>query len=74
MIGTELIATIIGPTIFLIVVLLIPWLDRSTSRSLASRAGLLWSTTVIIGAIIALTAFGQITTMIKQAAAPAVAA
>jgi ubiquinol-cytochrome c reductase cytochrome b subunit len=70
-IGTELIATIIGPTLFLIVVLLIPWLDRSTSRSLASRAGLLWSATVIICAIVALTAFGQITTMIKQAAAPA---
>ncbi|MBV9718888.1 MAG: cytochrome b N-terminal domain-containing protein [Candidatus Eremiobacteraeota bacterium] len=69
-IGTELIATIVGPTLFLIVVLLIPWLDRSRSRSLASRAGLLWSTTVIIVGIVALTAFGQITTMIKQAAAP----
>jgi ubiquinol-cytochrome c reductase cytochrome b subunit len=69
--GTELIATIVGPTLFLIVVLLIPWLDRSKSRSLASRGGLLWSATVIICGIVALTAFGQITTMIKQAAAPA---
>lgn len=70
-IGTELIATIIVPTIFLIVVLLIPWLDRSRSRSMASRAGLLWATTIVVCGILGLTAFGQITTMIKQAAAPA---
>jgi|HubBroStandDraft_4_1064222.scaffolds.fasta_scaffold00002_64 ubiquinol-cytochrome c reductase cytochrome b subunit len=70
-IGTELIATIVGPTLFLVVVLLIPWLDRSKGRSFASRSGLLWITTVVIVGIIALTAYGQITTMIKQAAAPA---
>ncbi len=70
-IGTELIATIVGPTIFLIVILLIPWIDRSRTRSFGARSGLLWSTAIVIGAIIALTAYGQITTMIKQAAAPA---
>ena len=70
-IGTELIATIIVPTLFLIVILLIPWLDRSTGRGFASRAGLLWSTAIVVCIIVALTAYGQITTMIKQAAAPA---
>jgi ubiquinol-cytochrome c reductase cytochrome b subunit len=70
-IGTELIATIIVPTLFLIVILLLPWLDRSTVRSFASRSGLLWSTTIVVCIIVVLTAFGQITTMIKQAAAPA---
>ena len=70
-IGTELIATIIVPTIFLIVVLLIPWLDRSRSRSMASRAGLLWTAAIVVCGIVGLTAFGQITTMMKQAAAPA---
>ncbi len=69
-IGTELIATIIVPTLFLIVILLLPWLDRSTGRSLGSRSLLLWSATVIVCGIIGLTAYGQITTMIKQAAAP----
>ncbi|HET6276178.1 MAG TPA: cytochrome b N-terminal domain-containing protein [Candidatus Cybelea sp.] len=69
-IGTELIATIVGPTIFLLVVLLIPWIDRSKSRSFASRSGLLWTATLVIVGIVALTAYGQITTMIKQAAAP----
>jgi ubiquinol-cytochrome c reductase cytochrome b subunit len=68
--GTELIATIVGPTLFLIVVLLIPWLDRSTTRSFRSRSGLLWSTTIVICGIVALTIYGQVTTMIKQASAP----
>ena len=69
-IGTELIATIIVPTLFLLVVLLIPWLDRSTTRSFGARSGLLWSTTVVIGVIVGLRSTRQITTMIKQAAAP----
>ncbi|HMF28372.1 MAG TPA: cytochrome c, partial [Candidatus Cybelea sp.] len=70
-IGTELIATIIVPTIFLVIVLLLPWLDRSRSRSLASRSGLLWGTTVVVAAIVVLSIYGQVTTMMKQAAAPA---
>jgi ubiquinol-cytochrome c reductase cytochrome b subunit len=69
--GTELIATIVGPTIALLVVLLLPWIERSRSRSMASRAGLLWITAIALIAIASLTAYGQITTMIKQAAAPA---
>jgi len=70
-ISLELIATIIVPTLFLLVVLLIPWLDRSTTRSFGSRSGLLWATTVVVGLIVVLTVYGQVTTMIKQAAAPA---
>jgi ubiquinol-cytochrome c reductase cytochrome b subunit len=70
-IGTELIATIIGPTLFLLVVLLLPWLDRSRTRSFAGRTGLLWTTAIVIVGIVALTTFGQLTTMAKQAAAPA---
>jgi len=69
--GTELIATIIVPTIFLIVVLLLPWLDRSTTRSFAARAGLLWSATIVVCGIVGLSIFGQVTTMIKQGSAPA---
>jgi ubiquinol-cytochrome c reductase cytochrome b subunit len=70
-IGTELIATIVAPTLFLIVVLLLPWIDRSTTRSFAARTGLLWVTTIVIVGIVALSIYGQVTTMIKQAAAPA---
>lgn len=70
-ISLELIATIIVPTIFLLIVLLIPWLDHSRTRGFAGRAGLLWGTTLVVCVIVALTVFGQVTTMIKQAAAPA---
>ncbi|MFZ0031170.1 MAG: cytochrome b N-terminal domain-containing protein [Candidatus Cybelea sp.] len=70
-IGTELIATIIVPTLFLLVVLLLPWLDRSTTRSFGARSGLLWSTTVVVLVIVCLSVYGQVSTMIKQAAAPA---
>jgi ubiquinol-cytochrome c reductase cytochrome b subunit len=69
-IGTELIATIIVPTLFLLVVLLLPWLDRSRGRSFRGRSGLLWSTTILVCGIVVLTVYGQVTTMITQAAAP----
>jgi ubiquinol-cytochrome c reductase cytochrome b subunit len=70
-ISLELIATIVVPTLFLLVILLLPWIDRSTTRSFAARAGVLWSATIVVGVIIALTIFAQVTTMAKQAAAPA---
>jgi len=70
-IGTELIATIIGPTLFLLVVLLLPWLDRSRTRSFAARSGLIWTAVIVICGIAVLSVYGQVTTMIKQAAAPA---
>jgi ubiquinol-cytochrome c reductase cytochrome b subunit len=69
-ISLELIATIIVPTIFLLIVLLLPWLDRSRSRGFAGRAGLLWGTTIVVCTIIGLSIYAQVTTMIKQAAAP----
>lgn len=70
-IGTELIATIIVPTLFLFVVLLLPWLDRSRSRSMAARSGILLTTTIVVCGIVGLSIFAQVTTMAKQAAAPA---
>jgi ubiquinol-cytochrome c reductase cytochrome b subunit len=70
-IGTELIATIVVPTLFLVVVLLLPWLDRSRTRSFAARSGILWTTTIVVCTIVGLSIFAQVTTMAKQAAAPA---
>ncbi len=69
-ISLELIATIIVPTLFLLVVLFIPWIDRSTTRRFGSRAGLLWATTIIVLGIVTLSIYAQVTTMTKQAAAP----
>jgi ubiquinol-cytochrome c reductase cytochrome b subunit len=69
-IGTELIATIVVPTLFLLVVLLLPWLDRSKTRSFAARGRILWTTAIVVGVIVGLSIFGQLETMAKQAAAP----
>ncbi len=69
-IPTELFSTIIIPTIFLLVVLALPWIDRSTVRSFSSRAGVLWGTTIMIIAIVGLSIFAQLQTMAKQAAGP----
>ncbi len=57
----ELFAAIIIPTIGGIIVLLLPWLDRSTTRSFASRAGILWTTLVVIVCIVALSFYAQST-------------
>jgi ubiquinol-cytochrome c reductase cytochrome b subunit len=70
-IGTELIATIVVPTLFLVVVLLLPWLDRSRTRSFAARSGILWTTALAVCVIVGLSIYAQVTTMAKQAAAPA---
>ncbi|HTA37918.1 MAG TPA: cytochrome b N-terminal domain-containing protein, partial [Candidatus Acidoferrales bacterium] len=69
-ISTELLSTIVVPTIFLLVVLAIPWLDRSTTRSFSSRRGILWGATLVIAIIVGLSIFAQVQTMAKQAAAP----
>jgi ubiquinol-cytochrome c reductase cytochrome b subunit len=69
-ISMELIATIVVPTLFLIVVLLIPWIDRSTTRSFSARGGILWGATIVVLVIAGLTIYAQAAVMAKQAAAP----
>ena len=66
----DTLATIYIPTLFLIVVLLVPWLDRSISRSFGSRKPILWATALIVTMIVGLTIYSQINIMQKQAAAP----
>jgi ubiquinol-cytochrome c reductase cytochrome b subunit len=50
----ELLAAIIVPTIGIIIVLLLPWLDRSTTRTLGVRGWVLWPTTLVIMVIVGL--------------------
>lgn len=66
----ELLATIVVPTLFLIIVLILPWLDRSTTRNLASRAGVLWGTFIAVVVIIGLSFYSQISIKGKEALAP----
>ncbi len=66
----ELLAAIIVPTVGLIIVLILPWLDRSTTRSFSSRAGILWTTTIVVLAIIGLSFYAQAGIQAKIAAGP----
>jgi ubiquinol-cytochrome c reductase cytochrome b subunit len=66
----ELLAAIIVPTIALVVVLLLPWLDRSTTRTFSARRAILWTTTIVVIALIALSVYAQLGIMQKQAAGP----
>jgi ubiquinol-cytochrome c reductase cytochrome b subunit len=66
----EMLAAIVVPTIGLLIVLLLPWLDRSTTRSFASRGKILWSTFLTIVAIIGLSIYAQVGIQAKEAAGP----
>jgi ubiquinol-cytochrome c reductase cytochrome b subunit len=66
----EMLAAIVVPTIGLLIVLLLPWLDRSITRSFASRGTVLWSTFIVIVAIVGLTIYAQLGIQAKEAAAP----
>jgi ubiquinol-cytochrome c reductase cytochrome b subunit len=69
-ISMELVATIVVPTLFLLLVLAIPWIDRSTTRSFASRKGILWGAALAVIAIVFLSVYAQAQVLAKQAAAP----
>ena len=66
----ELLAAIIVPTIGIIVVLLLPWIDRSITRSFKARSGIIWTTLVILVAIVGLSIYAQVGIQAKQAAGP----
>lgn len=66
----ELLATIVVPTLFVLIVLILPWLDRSTTRNLASRSGVLWGTFIAIVAIVGLSIYSQVSIKGKEALAP----
>ena len=65
----ELVGTIVIPTLVVIVLLLLPWLDRSTLRTFASRLPIIWATTLVVIIIVALSLYSQISIQKKQAAA-----
>ncbi|MGR4065515.1 MAG: cytochrome b N-terminal domain-containing protein [Vulcanimicrobiaceae bacterium] len=69
-VSLELVATIIVPTLFLLVVLALPWLDRSLTRSLSARAGILWAAFFVVAAIFGLSIYSQVGIQAKEAAGP----
>jgi ubiquinol-cytochrome c reductase cytochrome b subunit len=66
----ELLAAIIVPTLGLVIVLILPWLDRSTTRSFAARKMILWPAFIIVVTVVCLSIYAQLGIMAKQAAGP----
>jgi ubiquinol-cytochrome c reductase cytochrome b subunit len=66
----ELLAAIIVPTIGILVVFALPWLDRSITRSFSARQWILLPAFLVIAAIVGLTIYAQIGIVQKEAAAP----
>jgi mono/diheme cytochrome c family protein len=66
----ELLAAIVIPTILLVLLLGLPWLDRATTRAFRSRGPILWATFISFAVIIALTFYAQSGIQAKEAAGP----
>lgn len=69
----DLVATIIVPTLFLILLILLPWLDRSDSRLASTRKGMLSAIMLVVGVIVGLSIYSQFAIMGQQAAEAAAA-
>ncbi len=69
----DLVATIIVPSIFALIVLLLPWIDRSRSRLASDRKGMLTAITLVVAVIVGLSVYSQISIQANQAAAAAAA-
>ena len=65
----EVVGAIIIPGIATVILLLLPWIDRSTTRMVGSRKPIMWLLGVSLLIIWALTVWSQLSIMAKQAAA-----
>ncbi|MDQ6930311.1 MAG: cytochrome b N-terminal domain-containing protein [Candidatus Eremiobacteraeota bacterium] len=74
----ELVGTIVVPTLAIVALILLPWLDRSTTRSASARSTVLWVVFIAILGVVGLSIQSQILIVGKQqlaaAAGPAPAA
>ncbi len=66
----EIVGALIIPGIATLILFLLPWIDRSTTRTPGSRAGILLTTVVSLAIILGLTFWSQASIVAKQAAAP----
>jgi len=66
----EVVGAIVIPGIATLIILLLPWIDRSTTRLLGNRKFILWLLGCSLAVMWALTVYAQTTVMSKQAAGP----
>ncbi|HEY8313430.1 MAG TPA: cytochrome b N-terminal domain-containing protein [Candidatus Baltobacteraceae bacterium] len=70
----EIVGALVIPGIATLILFLLPWIDRSTTRVMGSRQPILWMLTVSMVIILGLTFWSQAGIVAKQAAQPAAAA
>jgi ubiquinol-cytochrome c reductase cytochrome b subunit len=66
----EIVGALIIPGIATVILLLLPWIDRSTTRMVGNRKPIMWLLGVSLAVMWGLTLYAQMTVMTKQAAAP----
>ncbi len=66
----EIVGAIIIPGIATTILVLLPWIDRSTTRTFGSRKPILWMLTVSMAIILGLTFWSQAGIQAKEAASP----
>ncbi|MDQ2872837.1 MAG: cytochrome b N-terminal domain-containing protein, partial [Candidatus Eremiobacteraeota bacterium] len=69
----EIVGAIIIPGVATLILFVLPWLDRSTTRVTGSRKPILWLLTVSMAVILGLTFWSQAGIVAKQAAAASIA-
>lgn len=66
----EIVGALIIPGIATVILLLLPWIDRATTRVVGNRKPIMWLLGCSLAIMWALTLYAQTTVMSKQAAAP----
>ncbi|MHB8364283.1 MAG: cytochrome b N-terminal domain-containing protein [Vulcanimicrobiaceae bacterium] len=66
----EILGALVVPGIATLILFLLPWIDRSTTRALGSRKPILWMLAVSLAIIWGLSIWSQLGIMQKQAAGP----
>ena len=66
----EVVGAIVIPGIATTLILLMPWLDRSTTRTFGSRKPIMWLVAVSLAVMWGLTIWSQVSIMQKEAAGP----
>lgn len=66
----EMVGALIIPGVATVILLLLPWIDRSTTRMVGNRKPIMWLLACSLAIMWALTLYAQTTVMSKQAAAP----
>jgi ubiquinol-cytochrome c reductase cytochrome b subunit len=66
----EIVGALVIPGVATVILLLLPWIDRSTTRMVGNRKPIMWLLGCSLAVMWALTLYAQLTVMQKQAAGP----